>query len=566
MSKSVLKVPPPRPLTNKETTHTLSQWRINFKQYCKKDDSFKPFLLGDTTWNATATNYGFTEAINGRQPSALASDVEDFLYLLASFLPHGYITDKIVKKSTSFESAFLIIEENYGLVPSQETLCDFPTLVRMPNEPYRQLYDRMVSFITKHLMGRSTTINEVDGVMIPEDGDQLSVSLLNLVALQWINKIHPDLLHIVRTEYAKELRDNVALAALVPRIALSIDAMLSKYDKVPTVTMITDNREAHGQDSDTQEKVMKVSSKMGRKNGNFKKEFCPGCFYLGKRTNAQLNYRHIPSACPRSTALVAMIEAEEQDTSSGTPILNNPVKIKTSQQIMNEDADPAVRHIKHQSCRAQHFTDHVLSNKSKIQSLILHLQSNVQKALSPALNASLNGIDFVAVIDEGSELNCVDSSLIRSAKIPIHVSELDAKSAGNHKMKILGQSQHDVVISIKTPTVQAELNMGICVVIENLGVDMLIGQPAKISHEIVTKPHLQRVSFKAIDGIMYDVRTVNRSITKPIGEVVRVVVQSTIYPGESLQYKLKSPLKEKKKSCLQSKTQVISVKFCANSA
>ena len=45
---------------------------------------------------------------------------------------------------------------------------------------------------------------------------------------------------------------------------------------------------------------------------------------------------------------------------------------------------------------------------------------------------------------------------------------------------------------------------------------------------------------------MYDVRTVNRSITKPIGEVVRVVVQSTIYPGESLQYKLKSPLKEKK--------------------
>ena len=40
----------------------------------------------------------------------------------------------------------LIIEENFGLIPSQETLCDFPSLSREPNEPYRQFYDRMVSF------------------------------------------------------------------------------------------------------------------------------------------------------------------------------------------------------------------------------------------------------------------------------------------------------------------------------------------------------------------------------------------------------------------------------------
>ena len=150
----------------------------------------------------------------------------------------------------------------------------------MPNEPYRQLYDRMVSFVTKHLMNRSATLPEVDGIAIPEGGDQLSVSLLNLVALQWINKIHPELLQIVRTEYAKELRENVALAALVPRIALSIDAMLSKYDKVPTIMMVKDGREAHGQDSE-QNNVMKVNTRNKSRNGggNFKKVFCPGCFY-----------------------------------------------------------------------------------------------------------------------------------------------------------------------------------------------------------------------------------------------------------------------------------------------
>ena len=49
-----------------------------------------------------------------------------------------------------------------------------------------------------------------------------------------------------------------------------------------------------------------------KKNGtSFKKTFCPGCFYLGNRVTADINYKHAPDICPRSSALVAMIEAEE---------------------------------------------------------------------------------------------------------------------------------------------------------------------------------------------------------------------------------------------------------------
>ena len=551
MAKSTqIKVPPPRPLTNDETTHTLAQWRINYKQYCKRDDAYKPFLLASTRWNASQENYGFVAAINGRQPEVLANDIEDFLYMLASFLPHGYITDKIVKKSTSFETAFLIIEENYGLVPSQETFCDFITLSRMPNEPYRQLYDRMVSFVSKHLMPRTTALTEVDGVEIPTAGDQLSVSLLNLVALQWVNKIHPELLQIVRTEYAKELRENVALAALVPRIALSIDAMLSKYDKIPAVALVKNGKEAHGQDLNADEKIMKVNARTNLKKGggSFRKNFCPGCFYLGKRTNAQINYKHAPSVCPRSTALVAMIEAEEQETeNSGRQMyLVNSLKFQ-SQQKANDVAILPDCLVEDQAYHTDSDASRVFMNKSKLQSLIFHLQSNVQKALSPALNVSLNGFDFLAIIDEGSELNCVDSRLINAVDIPIHVSDLGAKSAGNFKMKIMGQTKHDVVVSIMSPKMQGKINLGVCVVIKNLGVDMLIGQPAKIQHEIVTKPHLQRLSFRDIDGVIHDVNTVNRSSNKSLGEVVRSVKQVTLYPGEAFKWILNSPLKMKKR-------------------
>ena len=208
---NIIKVLPPRNLAEQETTHSLSQWKTNFRQYCKKDDLYRSFLMSETTWDPLKPNYGLSavEAENGnigRSASARSDDLQDFLLMLASYLPHGYITDKILKKSVSFESAFLIIEDHYGVTPSQETFCDFTGLKRLPNEPYRQFYDRMVAFVTKHLVkGHKTTKSNLEGIDVPAGGDVLTASLLNLVALQWIERIHPDMLSIIRTEYAKEL-------------------------------------------------------------------------------------------------------------------------------------------------------------------------------------------------------------------------------------------------------------------------------------------------------------------------------------------------------------------------
>ena len=66
----------------------------------------------------------------------------------------------------------------------------------------------------------------------------LDVIMLNMITLRWLDKIHPDLLSIIRTEYSKELRDNSPISGLVPRISLSIDALLAKYDKLPTVKAV----------------------------------------------------------------------------------------------------------------------------------------------------------------------------------------------------------------------------------------------------------------------------------------------------------------------------------------
>ena len=77
-SKQSVKILPPRPLTAAETTHSLSQWKINFKQYCKKDDTFKLFLLSTTRWDFSKDNAGFTANEGTRTPQVLKEDLQDF--------------------------------------------------------------------------------------------------------------------------------------------------------------------------------------------------------------------------------------------------------------------------------------------------------------------------------------------------------------------------------------------------------------------------------------------------------------------------------------------------------
>ena len=233
MAQSHLKFTPPRALTNEETQLTMTRWKINFKQYMKRDPSYITFL--NMEWVPTAENYKLQKETEGlkRSPEALKDDLLDFLHILCSYLPHGYLTDRIISKSTSLLSAFKIIDESFNLLPNQESFFEFKGLKKMSSETYRQMFDRMVAFSSQHLMPARTPQVDVDGVLVPDGGDALTVSHLNLIALLWLDKLSPDLLNIVRTEYAKELRDNEPLAGLVPRISQNVNHLLLKYEKPP---------------------------------------------------------------------------------------------------------------------------------------------------------------------------------------------------------------------------------------------------------------------------------------------------------------------------------------------
>ena len=80
-------------------------------------------------------------------------------------------------------------------------------------------------------------------------------------------------------------------------------------------------------------------------------------------------------------------------------------------------------------------------------------------------------------------------------------TEVGAKGAGNSNIVIGGQTKHPVTIRVCGDNYLAPINLGICLVVRNLGANVLIGEPAKENHEIVTFPHLREICFKDTEGI-----------------------------------------------------------------
>ena len=188
-----IRVKEPRKLECSESLQSLMQWKMQFRQYIKQDDHFIAFLASDMSWDPLASNYGFGAETEGLKRSARAKmdDCKDFLHMLATFLPHGYLTEKLVATSTSFQSAFSIIQEHYGLLPSQESFLDFGTLTKQGGESYRQFFERLMAHTRQHL--QSTPGTTADGIIVPNGGDKITVSHANLVAMLWLQKIHPEL-------------------------------------------------------------------------------------------------------------------------------------------------------------------------------------------------------------------------------------------------------------------------------------------------------------------------------------------------------------------------------------
>ena len=74
-----------------------------------------------------------------------------------------------------------------------------------------------------------------------------------------------------------------------------------------------------------------------------------------------------------------------------------------------------------------------------------------------------------------------------------------ASTADASKMMVIGQTKGCVAITVlhDKPIVW---NLGKCVIIKNLSVQVLIGEPGKLDNGIVTLPHIKNIQTADING------------------------------------------------------------------
>ena len=151
----------------------------------------------------------------------------------------------------------------------------------------------------------------------------------------------------------------------------------------------------------------------------------------------------------------------------------------------------------------------------------------------------INGKITNAIIVEGSGVTVIDASFAKEAGIAIDKTDTSARAAGNMSVQIAGQSLHPVTASVSNLKTPATLNLGHCLVVRNLGTPILLGQPAKYDHKIVTMPHLHQISF---EDTYKGKHTINYPSNAPKdfheAHVCRLNKNEIIYSGDQISYQL----------------------------
>ena len=444
---SFVKVPPPRQLNQKETLDSLNHWKTSFRNYFRRDTIFKQFLSSSTTWDPNQPHYGLapTEDVTAEdRKDALV----DFLHHLAGFLPHSYLTSKLVKNTTKLEDCWDVIYEHYNVQVTPETFLDGESIRQEPNENYRQFYERLLQHAKLHL---APVDAKVDGLK-NQVADKISISLMNHIAVQWLCKINTDLIQIVKTEYSTKLRSGEQLASLVPRIAPNIDSLLSRYTSTHanrvSAAVIDDNHESaeslvmytRGRGGNSFRGRGRCGGYDGARGGgrsNFAAPFCAGCFSMAKQLNTFLDFKHKPAECPKWSLDSSKLLRKQSQMNPGTIPNHNSISDKESEEeddtlVQKEEekpdeiesttgVQPAIEHLSittkpNQEKRPRRRAAE--RSRSKLQDILKCLQTKSKPACKdPPLHGWIYE-DWVKNIEEDDDELYVETPLKHEMEIP----------------------------------------------------------------------------------------------------------------------------------------------------
>ena len=325
----------PRRLGHQETLQSMNHWKSVFRNFYRRCPYYGIFLLPTTSWNSSPSR-GFTSSETSglkRDAATLAADLEGFLDCLGGYCPFDYVGEKLKNETTNIKSVWEVLYEIYDLEITTTNFLDYALMRRQPEESYRGYFNRLVGFVRQHL---PTTEIKVEGISSSSEGDTLTVTLLDTIAIHWLVTIDKRLVNIVKTEFASELKQK-RLCQMVKVIAPNIDDLLTRYntkDSVSAIAINEDNPKIHTHDDiSTNSEVSTLIRRIERLETNFinkgrkkvnsarNRIICTHCTFINKQLGASLRTDHPSHQCGKKAVSISLLEVEEYEAapSSSAP-------------------------------------------------------------------------------------------------------------------------------------------------------------------------------------------------------------------------------------------------------
>ena len=579
------KLPPPRQLGLDETRESLKNWLYLAQNFFSRDDSFSRFVLPAQTWDPAAANFGFVnegpETRLRRTGPEIAAALDRFFKAMSGFFPFNFLARRF-PQSTSFASMKAMVYRAYNHQLDGVSLLKVHEMKRQPEENHYIFFERLQDYFYQHLVGPNINAG---GYTSGPGGDQMSISQANIIAMMWLDKIDRRLVQFVQVEYGTELRGGTQLVDLIPRMASDMLSLLSKLDDAKINRAMEaqlnrfrrDDQQSAGRGRSTTYRSNDRQIKPGAGRGRNQQGFCAHCEHLSKELGVSLHTSHDPTTCRRKRVHVRMVGQENISRSKVTEAADDLEEISEQEDREDEEQFEDIygdydggklrflaRHSEPSSLQNRpsysrdpdpdgadrcflypvdvpgillrlsnpDVSDRTEADTDIVNRALLRISTGQPtRALSPSLLGHYEGKSFVAVVDSGAELNCLDLQFAQDMKIPFRPTNAGATSAGLHKIPLVGVTTSDFVFWVDFRGRSIPVNLQHAVVVDALGSDVLLGEPAKQHNSIETRATNKTISIR-YDGQIWVRKYLDHS--RKSYSVARVPSGRSIYDGEQL--------------------------------
>lgn len=217
-------------LTKIETVNTFENWRQNLLYTLSLDKNFAPFLVTGTWWEKKTKNTPFRgfadDDVSIPEGSRLTrmqkvNMLELMLGQIANYCP-VISRNRIVKHSTSVDQIWQTIRL---FQTTGAHFIDFDAIRYDPSKRPEDLFERLTAFVEDNLLRKDIGITHHG--QTPEDDEELSPSMENVVVLTWLRLLHSELPKLVKQRYGTEIRART-LAPIKPEISQALDSLLEE--------------------------------------------------------------------------------------------------------------------------------------------------------------------------------------------------------------------------------------------------------------------------------------------------------------------------------------------------